>query len=133
MVLQLSVLDTGAALDVINPDLIPPPLWKSIRFGRALDIADANNQPIRTYGYINFVVGLGTSSELVKFIVCESLAAPIVLGCDFCDHCVEAIRPPKRIVEMTDGSLIPIVRTAMRRRKHVLLRAAQKAEDHNPV
>ena len=60
-----------------------------------------------------------------QFIVCEKLAVRVILGCQFCDQHVEAIRPRKRIVEMDDGSTVPIVRnpTAPRRSSNNLAKA----------
>lgn len=46
MVLQLSVLDTFAALNLINVGIIPPAMWEFIRIGQSLDLADANNNPL---------------------------------------------------------------------------------------
>ena len=50
-----------------------------------------------------------------EFLVCDRLAAPVILGCDFCDRVVEAIYPRKRVVELDDGSTVPIVRRPSRR------------------
>lgn len=51
----------------------------------------------------------------MDFIVCERLAAGLVLECNFCDKFVESIRPRKRCVEMDDGSTLPLVREPSRR------------------
>ena len=60
---------------------------------------------------------MGGSSELVTFYVAERLAADVILGCDFCDRHIEAIRPRKRLVEMDDGSTVPIVRRPDKRKE----------------
>ena len=44
------------------------------------------------------------------FIVCERLTAPVLLGCEFNDKFVEAIYPRRKLVELDDGTKIPIVR-----------------------
>lgn len=44
------------------------------------------------------------------FYVCERLATSYVLDSDFCDRFLEAIKPRKRLVELEDGTPVPIVR-----------------------
>ena len=38
------------------------------------------------------------------------LALDVIISCDFCDEHIEAIRPRKCIVELEDGTAVPIVR-----------------------
>ena len=50
-------------------------------------------------------------------MVCELLAAPVILGCDFCDRFFEAIfeeSPRKRLIEMGDTTTVPINRHSLR-------------------
>ena len=51
----------------------------------------------------------------LEFILCERLAAPFILGCDFMDRFVEAIYPRNETVEMDDGSTTPITRKLLTR------------------
>ena len=39
----------------------------------------------------------------------DTLATSVILGCDFCDRHVEAIRSRQRKVEMNDGTTVPII------------------------
>ena len=66
-------------------------------------------------GLADFVVRLGSRLVKLEFIVCELLAAPLILGCDFMDRFVEAIYPRKKTVEMDDGTTIPITRKPLKR------------------
>lgn len=95
---QLSVLDTGATPNLINFENVPPALWAHMCCGPALDIIDANNNPLQPVGYLPLVVRLGTCMVQQFFVVCNTLAAPVILGCDFCDRFVEAIRPRAKTV-----------------------------------
>ena len=63
-------------------------------------VRDANNQALVIVGRINLTVQLGMKSSIVTFYVVDKLATPIILGCDFCDRHVEAIRPRRRLVEL---------------------------------
>lgn len=126
MVRQLSVLDTGAGPNFLVESLIPPHLRSRIRATPLVDIADANNRPLSTVGVIDLLVRLGHYVVKLDFLVCKQLAAPVILGCDFCDRFVESIRPRARTVEMEDGTSVPIVRRPLRRalKKQVPLPAA---------
>ena len=44
------------------------------------------------------------------FIVCERFAAPVILGCEFNDKFVQSIYPRRKVVQLDDGTKIPIVR-----------------------
>ena len=74
------------------------------------NIRNASGKSVPIVGTIDLMVQIGTSSEYVKFYVAENLATSVILGCDFCDRHVEAIKPRLAIVEMDDGSTVPIVR-----------------------
>ena len=65
-------------------------------------------------GLVDLVTRLGNRIVKVEFIVCERLAAPVILGCDFCDRFVEAIFLRKPLIEMDDGTTVPITRRSFR-------------------
>ena len=110
---KLSVLDTGAGPNFIRASELPPGVDKP-RYGPLPNISDADNNPIRMIGLVDLVTRLGNRIVKVEFIVCERLAAPVILGCDFCDRFVEAIFPRKRLIEMDDGTTVPITRRSLR-------------------
>ena len=115
MVRKLSILDTGAGPNVIRKSELPTELLNHLEFGPVPNVADANRNPIRILGIIRLLVRLGSHLSKVPFLVAEKLAAPVILGADFCDRYVEAIRPRKRVVELDDGSTVPIVRRPAKR------------------
>ena len=111
----LSVVDTGAGPNFIRREELPPGIEKDIRYGPLPDICDANDRPLRMIGTIRLVVRLGRLVSLADFIICQQLAAPMILGADYCDRFVEAIRPRKKLIELDDGSTVPIVRRPLKR------------------
>ncbi|CAN8069585.1 unnamed protein product [Agarophyton chilense] len=112
---RLTILDTGAGPNFLRESELAPADLERIRYGPLRDIRDANKNALKTLGTVRLVVRLGRFVVLVDFIVCKTLAAPVVLGCDYCDKFVEAIRRRRKLVELDDGSMVPIVRKPMRR------------------
>ena len=115
MVRRVATLDTGAGPNVIRLSEVPTAAMARVRHGPLPNVTDANRNPIRMRGVITLVVRLGRHMAKVDFIVAERLAVPVILGADYCDRFVEAIRPRKRLVEMEDGTEIPIVRRPSKR------------------
>ena len=112
---QLAVLDTGAGPNFIHKDALPLGYERFLKQGPPPNIVDANRRPIAVNGVIHLCVQLGTRLVKLAFYVCERLAAPVVLGCDFCDRFVEAILPRKKLVELDDGTTVPITRKPAKR------------------
>ena len=110
----LTILDTGAGSSFVHKRMLPPKVLDSLDNGPFWDVVDANGKPITTIGSVTFIVRLGPYAVAHRFIVCDNLAAPLILGTDFCDTYVEAIRPKKKVVELDDGTTIPIVRRALK-------------------
>lgn len=52
----------------------------------------------------------GTHESSSKFIVCGALAVAAILGADFCDQHVMAIRPKQKLVKLDYDNCIPIAR-----------------------
>ena len=86
----VSVLDTGAGPNFIAQELLP-------RGSKIQDTAlespilDANKNPLTTRGTVVLLVRLGRRLVRLRFIVCAKLAAPVILGYDFCNRFVEYI------------------------------------------
>ena len=108
------MVDTGAGPNFIRKDELPLGV-DVIRNGPLPNVADANNNPIRMTGLVDVVVRLGSRIAKAEFILCERLAAPVIVGCDFCDLFVEAIYSRKETIELDDGSTLPIVRRPLKR------------------
>lgn len=58
---------------------------------------------------------LGSRTEMLLFYVADLLATSIILGCDFFDKHVEAIHLSRRLVELTDGITVLIIRKPRKR------------------
>ena len=105
------ILDTGAGSSFITLGSIPQAMRKEIHTLKdEPNIRNASGKSVPIVGTIDLMVQIGTSSEFVTFYVSENLATSVILGCYFCDHHVEAIKPRLTVVEMDDGSMVPIVR-----------------------
>ena len=76
------------------------------------NIRDANNRRVQISGTVNLTVRIGNRTENVRFNVVERLGTDVIIGCDYLDKHVEAIRPRKRAIEMDDGTTVPIIRGA---------------------
>ena len=112
---KLAILDTGAGPNFIRISELDPDWKERIRHGPLPCVNDANDKPLKTVGTIEQIVRLGNLIVKLDFIVCESLAASVILGADFCDRFIEAIYPRKKSVELDDGSTVPIVRRPLSR------------------
>ena len=115
------VLDTGAGSSFIRRNALPSEAWKLIRpLHSTVRIRDANNRSLNIQGTVNLTCTVGGRSEIVTFYVVERLATEVILGCDYCDKHVESIRPRRRLVEMEDGSTVPIVRRPDKRKHNTV-------------
>ena len=115
MLRHVTVLDTGAGHNFIRFDQVPPQAHKLIRQRALPDIRDANKGRVRSLGVVTLRVQLGLYQSRVDFVVCERLSVPIILGCDFCDRHIEAIRPRSKEVELEDETKVPIIKAATKR------------------
>ena len=115
LVRHLIVLDTGAGLNFIRRSEIPDGLVQYVTQGPLPEIRDANNRLITTLGILRLVVQINGSTNVVEFVVCDRLAAPVILGAAFCDRFVEAIYPRRKEVELVDGTVTAIVRRPLKR------------------
>ena len=115
LVRYLIVLDTGAGMNFIRRSEIPDGLHQHVYQGPVPEIRDANNRIINTSGILRLVVRINGSTSVVEFVVCDRLAAPVILGAAFCDKFVEAIYPRRKEVELVDGTVTAIVRRPLKR------------------
>ena len=89
-------------------------------------IKDAGNRNVKTAGKISLTVMSGNRVENISFYVVERLTTQVILVCDFCDKHVEEIKPQQRLVEMDDGTTVPILRTSVRKANAVPLPPEQE-------
>lgn len=110
-----AILDTGASPNLVCRPELADELDKHIMHGLFPDICNANNKPIPMFGTFKLSVKLGSFFADVKFILCQSPAAPVILGANFCDCLVEEILPRKKLIELDGDSKVQIVRQPMKR------------------
>jgi len=107
----VAVLDTGAGPSFIKRNVLPHGINHLLRKSTSeTKIVDANERQVEVDGVIELSVIIGGRVESVQFNVVPRLAVDVIIGCDFCDKHIEAIRPRKCIVELDDGTAVPIVR-----------------------
>lgn len=73
------------------------------------NICYANESSLRMLGTIKLQVPFRHKKVVLKFIVRDTLAAPAIIGADFCDQYVNTIRFTHKLVELGSGNYIPIV------------------------
>lgn len=91
MVRYLKVLKSGAGPNFILESIVPAQLRPLMRSGTVPNVVDANNNPLKTVGTINLVIRLGRSVVNLCFLLCCSMAASVILGCDYCERLVKAM------------------------------------------
>ena len=123
---------TGAGSNFVRADALPKGWESLLEPGEVPTIADANGRPLRTSGSVTLAVPLATRTMKCKFIVCERLAAPVILGCDVNDKFVEAIYPRRKVVELYDGTKVPIVRKPAARRADAPPLPSEQEYDNDP-
>lgn len=111
----LTIHDTGAGPKFVRGDKIPDELHRFIRHSPLPDKFDAENISLPIVGSVRLPVKTETSLVNVKFTARRSLGAPAILGANFWDRFAEAIHSSKELVELVDGSTVPIVRRSMKR------------------
>lgn len=88
----------------------PPQLRKKIKpLINDHKIRQARCKRLKIFGTIRLALSLESKRTFVNFRVAEILATSVILGCDFSDHHMKAIRPRKSIFELDDGATVPIV------------------------
>lgn len=79
----LIIPDTGASPNFVRKADLPDELHNHIRHGHRTDIYDANTKPVPMTGTVKMSVNLESFLAHVEFIMCQSLAAAVILGADF--------------------------------------------------
>lgn len=104
---HLTVLDTATRPNIFWFDELPTEVQHIIQAGPLQKKCDAYSRLLRMNGRINLAKGLCNAELKVKFIVFQSLAAPLIMGADFCDWHDETIRAKLKLVQQDDGTSIP--------------------------
>ena len=103
------VIDTGAGYNVIRKSSLPPG-WKGFVTGSTdlPALGDAGGHALNTLHEVLLRVRFGNALYRVSFLVVEKLAVPVVLGTQFTNRHVDAIRCIRGKVEFTRDTL-PII------------------------
>ena len=118
MTCKTVVVDTGAGTSFIRKAILPRSILDKVQpLAIRTDIRDANNRRVQILGTVNLVLRIGNRSETVRFNVCERLGTDVIVGYDYLDKHVEAIRPRKRLIELDDGTSVPILGRGTRSKK----------------
>lgn len=104
------MLDTRADPNFIRKDILPSRVLAQVQEVQLSRTRGANSNSVRTVGLVALVVRNGCPVVNVDFIVCERLAASLILGCDFSDRFVQTIYPRKKEMKFNDGTMAPICR-----------------------
>ena len=122
---QTAVADTGAGSSSIRRDALSRDVQKLIKpLDEEVQVRDANKRQLRLCGQIQLMVTIDSRDQLVTFYEADHLATPVILGCDFLDKNVEAIRPRNRTIELADGTIVPIIRVPKRLESAMLVQTA---------
>ena len=108
----LTVLDTGAGPNLIRAAVLPQRLLQSLDPRGVVRLANASKHRLDVLGVTQLVVTVGSLVTRQPFVVVRNLGTDALLGCTFADKHIEAIRCRKRVVELYNGDVIPIVRRA---------------------
>jgi hypothetical protein len=105
----LAILDTGAGVNLVREDVLPPG-WELLLVPDAalphLTNASGRWMPIR--GIIILHVQVGQFRSRVRFHVAPGMAVPCILGCSFIRRHVKCIYRGQRRVEMNEGGSVYI-------------------------
>ena len=104
MAQHCAVLDTGAGRNFIDLSQVPPDIRSRIEPTNSPAVFDANRNPLKVIGSVYLWVALGSYLSREKFVVCNKLAAPYILGCLYLNRNVKSIFPLERLVQMKNGS-----------------------------
>lgn len=105
------ILDTGAGSIFIWKDVIPQRQWSRIKHtGSYLRSRDAGNHRVDIIATIDLSIEVGSQVAIIKLYVVGKLVTDVILDCEFCDKHVEDIISHQRVVEIEDGTTVPIIR-----------------------
>lgn len=83
-------------------------MWNKIKASNNIDVWEANNRKVHTIGRITISFEIGGRVEMVNFNVVERRGTSVLLGCDYFDRQIEAIKPYQRTVQLDDIEKVPI-------------------------
>lgn len=105
----VTILDTVDRPNLICEKELPTDFKTQLSTVPLPKICNVNKNQLLMLDNVMLLVHLGHAKVTLKFIFCESLAAPIVNGADFRDQHVNAIRPKHMLADIDSGDFIPII------------------------
>ena len=113
-----AVVDTGAGPSVIRSDMLPDD-WKSagiiVPKSETRRIQDANGNIVHTKATVQLTFVLGPLTATFQFLVVDTLAVPILLGCDFINQYVKCIKPREGRIDLEGGGTTFLIRTDIKK------------------
>ena len=113
-----AVIDTGAGPSVIRSDMLPED-WKStgiiVPKSETRRIQDASGNIVNTKATVQLAFVLGPLSATFQFLVVDTLAVPILLGCDFINQYVKCIKPREGRIELQGGGMTFLIRNDIKK------------------
>lgn len=101
---------------MIRKNVSPESTWNLIKPGAPGNvICDENNLFINVSCFVDVFVDIDGRLTVFRFNVVEGFAASVIIGCNYYEYDIEAIRPRKRIVELDDATTVPLITRPDRR------------------
>ena len=111
----LTVLDTGAAPNLIRANMLPQELLDNADTKREVaNLMSASNHSLDTVGIVRLTVRLGGRTYRQPFVVVRNLGTDAIIGTTFLDDHVVSIHVRRRTVELDDENFVPIEKRAAR-------------------
>ena len=103
------VIDTGAGYNVIRKAALPPGWEECVTSRRSFPpLGDAGGHALKISREVLLRVRFGNALYRVSFLVAETLAVPVVLGTQFMNRHIDAIRCIAGRIDFT-GDTLPII------------------------
>ena len=108
---MLTVVDTGAGPSLIRLGACPKEALSAIDTKKPMaNLRSASNHALDVIGVVYLTVIIGTHVAKTPFIVSRNLGADALLGCTYIDYHVDSIRPRRRVIILSNGDTVPIIR-----------------------
>jgi hypothetical protein len=107
------VINTGAGPSAIRSDMLPEDLKSAgiiMPKSETRRIQDASGNIVNTNATVQLNFVLEPLSATFQFLVVDTLAVPILLGCDFSNQYVKCIKPREGRIELQGGGTTFLIR-----------------------
>lgn len=103
------VVDTGSSASLIRKELLPDEVTVGPVDPSRWHMFDINGGLLPIVGSVTMHVCIGSYRTTVTFGVVPRMSVPVLLGTDFTDVHVPAIRGPKGTIKLRNGESVPIL------------------------